>query len=225
MALPSQIERAARGDRQSAGPKRTFVDDEGIFALPNLPAEIYAEYRREAARKLADIAVVQHPCELDPDNDVEVCTHADHQRDADFLRVTLEVLALRDDPREDDLPDDDAPIGGAVEAETPAPTVNTTGARNQRGLDVSWQERAACVGEDVLIFYGADGGGYEREGPTERKVREAKAKRICARCPVQAACREYAFQMNERYGVWGGLTEDERALKRRQWLLRRARVA
>ena len=34
---------------------------------------------------------------------------------------------------------------------------------------------------------------------------------ICAGCPVRMACLDYALRAGERYGIWGGLTPDERA--------------
>lgn len=46
--------------------------------------------------------------------------------------------------------------------------------------DVSWQDRAACRGMDMLLFFGPDG-----EPRPEREIREAKAKAVCASCPVQ----------------------------------------
>ena len=44
----------------------------------------------------------------------------------------------------------------------------------------------------------------------EGKCREA-AKSICATCPVIEECREHSFAVREPYGVWGGLSEEERA--------------
>jgi WhiB family transcriptional regulator, redox-sensing transcriptional regulator len=41
------------------------------------------------------------------------------------------------------------------------------------------------------------------------------AKRVCARCPVQAPCLEYALETNQPDGVWGGTTPaDRRRLKK-----------
>jgi len=36
------------------------------------------------------------------------------------------------------------------------------------------------------------------------------AKAVCAQCPVLAACRAHALAVQEPYGIWGGLSEEER---------------
>ena len=41
--------------------------------------------------------------------------------------------------------------------------------------------------------------------------RDERAKQVCATCPVLQQCREHALAAREPYGVWGGMTEDERA--------------
>lgn len=46
------------------------------------------------------------------------------------------------------------------------------------------------------------------------------AKDICAQCPVIAECLSYALDTEQEFGVWGGLSEDER----RRILLRRKRT-
>lgn len=38
----------------------------------------------------------------------------------------------------------------------------------------------------------------------------ARAVDLCNSCPIEDACRQYALTAQERQGVWGGLTEDER---------------
>jgi WhiB family redox-sensing transcriptional regulator len=70
---------------------------------------------------------------------------------------------------------------------------------------------AACKGEDPDLFFGPSA-----EFVTTRQQRDAKAKAICARCPVRAECVEYALDTREAYGIWGGLTEDERRAMLRQ---------
>ncbi|MEZ5117295.1 MAG: WhiB family transcriptional regulator [Candidatus Nanopelagicales bacterium] len=76
-----------------------------------------------------------------------------------------------------------------------------------------WQMQAACRGEDPSLFFHPEG----ERGPA-RLARELAAKAVCASCPVMAQCAAHALRVREPYGVWGGLTEDER-----ESLLRRRR--
>jgi WhiB family transcriptional regulator, redox-sensing transcriptional regulator len=69
----------------------------------------------------------------------------------------------------------------------------------------SWRTRAACREVDSTVFFAPDG----EPGP-KQAAREARAKAICARCPVVRQCATYAIWSGERYGVWGGLSERER---------------
>jgi WhiB family redox-sensing transcriptional regulator len=39
-----------------------------------------------------------------------------------------------------------------------------------------------------------------------------RAKTVCELCPVRADCLDHAIRVGERYGVWGGLTSDERLI-------------
>lgn len=67
-----------------------------------------------------------------------------------------------------------------------------------------WYERALCAQTDPEAFF-PEKGGSTRE-----------AKRICSRCEVRIECLEYALCHDERFGIWGGLSERERRkLKRR----------
>ena len=72
--------------------------------------------------------------------------------------------------------------------------------------DQSWQERALCAETDPEAFF-PEKGGSTRE-----------AKRICTGCEVRAECLEYALTMDERFGIWGGLSERERRRLRRRTL-------
>jgi len=76
---------------------------------------------------------------------------------------------------------------------------------------MSWEERAACVGLNARLFFGPDG-----ERAEEREIREAKAKAICALCPVRAQCLDYALENSVKHGIWGGLNQEERARERRR---------
>jgi WhiB family transcriptional regulator, redox-sensing transcriptional regulator len=68
-----------------------------------------------------------------------------------------------------------------------------------------WQLDAACAGLDTALFYQAD-----NERGSSVRLRERKAKAICARCPVISNCLKEALKNNEPYGVWGGMSADER---------------
>jgi WhiB family redox-sensing transcriptional regulator len=69
---------------------------------------------------------------------------------------------------------------------------------------LSWQERALCAQTDPEAFF-PEKGGSTRE-----------AKRVCLSCEVRSECLEYALAHDERFGIWGGLSERERRrLKRR----------
>ncbi|MER5492811.1 MULTISPECIES: WhiB family transcriptional regulator [unclassified Streptomyces] len=68
-----------------------------------------------------------------------------------------------------------------------------------------WQLLAACRGVDSSLFFHPEG-----ERGAARSAREHSAKEVCMRCPVRAECAAHALQVREPYGVWGGLTEDER---------------
>ncbi len=61
-----------------------------------------------------------------------------------------------------------------------------------------WQEEALCAQTDPEAFF-PEKGGSTRE-----------AKRICTGCDVRAECLEYALAHDERFGIWGGLSERER---------------
>ena len=71
----------------------------------------------------------------------------------------------------------------------------------------SWQSQAACQGMDTTAFFHPPG---ERGKTRSRRI--AAAKRICAQCPVVNECLAHALRFREPYGVWGGLSEEERAL-------------
>ena len=68
-----------------------------------------------------------------------------------------------------------------------------------------WQYDGACRGTDPMTFFHPEG----ERGPS-REQRDRAAKAICATCPVQRQCAEHALAVREPYGVWGGLTEEER---------------
>ena len=68
-----------------------------------------------------------------------------------------------------------------------------------------WQRLGSCRGMDSATFFHPDG-----ERNPSRARRTARAKEVCARCPVIEPCREFALRTREPFGVWGGLAESER---------------
>ncbi|MFM1917647.1 MAG: hypothetical protein RJB01_1162 [Actinomycetota bacterium] len=68
-----------------------------------------------------------------------------------------------------------------------------------------WQILSACRGLDSAVFFHPEG----ERGPA-RAARQAKAKAVCATCPVIAECAAHALAVREPYGVWGGMSEEER---------------
>ena len=69
-----------------------------------------------------------------------------------------------------------------------------------------WQERGLCRDRDENWFVGPDS-----EGAAARRRRERRAVQVCRSCPVLTTCRQHALTEREPHGVWGGLTERERA--------------
>ena len=77
-----------------------------------------------------------------------------------------------------------------------------------------WTARGACRHSDPELFF-----PVAARGPALRQL--ARAKRVCASCPVRIDCLEYALQSGQGFGVWGGASEQERRLMRRRQLRRR----
>ncbi|MCF6744498.1 WhiB family transcriptional regulator [Blastococcus sp. KM273128] len=76
--------------------------------------------------------------------------------------------------------------------------------------DDSWRIDALCAETDPEAFF-PEKGGSTRD-----------AKRVCTGCPVRAECLEFALANDERFGIWGGLSERER---RRVRLQRRGTIS
>jgi WhiB family redox-sensing transcriptional regulator len=69
---------------------------------------------------------------------------------------------------------------------------------------LAWQSDSLCAQTDPEAFF-PEKGGSTRD-----------AKKICASCEVRAHCLEYALENDERFGIWGGLSERERRKLRKR---------
>ena len=73
--------------------------------------------------------------------------------------------------------------------------------------ELGWQDQALCAQTDPEAFF-PEKGGSTRE-----------AKRVCRSCEVRAECLEYALEHDERFGIWGGMSERERRRLKREAVL------
>ena len=69
---------------------------------------------------------------------------------------------------------------------------------------MDWRSRAACRTEEPELFFPVGS-----RGPA--LVQQALAKSVCRRCPVMIQCRTWALATGQAAGVWGGMSEGERA--------------
>jgi WhiB family transcriptional regulator, redox-sensing transcriptional regulator len=67
-----------------------------------------------------------------------------------------------------------------------------------RAFTERWKRDARCRGADPAKWFP---GAHESA---------AEAKRICAECPVQVDCLEYALANGEKFGIWAGTNKDDR---------------
>lgn len=70
--------------------------------------------------------------------------------------------------------------------------------------ELGWQADALCAQTDPEAFF-PEKGGSTRD-----------AKKVCGSCNVKAQCLEYALANDERFGIWGGLSERERRRLRKR---------
>jgi len=127
--------------------------------------------------------------------------------------TAVRYRTVEDDPAED-FPGIDVPPGGeafedflrretTVPAEVPVRLPLLELVETDESV-LSWQERALCAQTDPEAFF-PEKGGSTRE-----------AKRVCVSCEVRSECLEYALANDERFGIWGGLSERERRRLKKQ---------
>lgn len=67
---------------------------------------------------------------------------------------------------------------------------------------MTWQQQAACRGQDTDLFVGDSNAGARYYDV---------ARRVCAVCPVVDECLQYALDNGISMGLWGGMSPDQRA--------------
>lgn len=70
-----------------------------------------------------------------------------------------------------------------------------------QALAVPW-DMAICAQTDPEAFFPEKGGST------------ARAKAVCDSCPIRRECLDWALAHDERFGVWGGTSEQDRRLIR-----------
>jgi WhiB family redox-sensing transcriptional regulator len=73
----------------------------------------------------------------------------------------------------------------------------------------NWRQSAACRGMNAEMFHPF----------SERDFRLGESRAVCAGCPVRDECGEYGIA-HEEFGVYGGLSENERRKIRRERQIR-----
>ena len=76
-------------------------------------------------------------------------------------------------------------------------------------VDEEWKLRAACRGMDPDLWFPSEIGRRHYARTVAALTERAKA--VCKDCPVRWRCLDYARVTDQSWGIWGGLTEEERA--------------
>ena len=84
--------------------------------------------------------------------------------------------------------------------------------------EYGWRAEALCRDTDPELFF--------RIGTTGAAlVQIEQARAVCRQCPVQADCLDFALTTNQDSGIWGGTSEEERRVLRREFVARQKAVA
>ena len=84
--------------------------------------------------------------------------------------------------------------------------------------DYGWRAEALCRDTDPELFFpiGTTGAAL---------VQIEQARAVCRQCPVQSDCLDFALTTNQDSGIWGGTSEEERRVLRREFVARQKAVA
>jgi WhiB family redox-sensing transcriptional regulator len=79
--------------------------------------------------------------------------------------------------------------------------LNTMVAAGHTSTD--WREFAACRSAEPELFFPVSAAGQSLD-------QAERAKAVCAVCTVRRECLQFALATRQDYGVWGGMSEQER---------------
>jgi len=88
------------------------------------------------------------------------------------------------------------------------PRTKTSAPESAAAAQPGWRGQSACQSEDPELFF-----PLSPLGPGLAQLAVAKA--VCGRCRVRAECLRFALSTGQEYGVWGGMSEEERTAMRR----------
>ena len=75
--------------------------------------------------------------------------------------------------------------------------------------DYSWRRNASCKDTDPELFFPIGTTG-------QALVQISEAKVVCDECAVRGKCLDFALETNQDWGIWGGMSEEERRDIRRR---------
>jgi WhiB family redox-sensing transcriptional regulator len=84
--------------------------------------------------------------------------------------------------------------------------------------EYGWRSEALCRDTDPELFF-----PIGTTGAAVVQIEHARA--VCRQCPVQADCLDFALSTNQDSGIWGGTSEEERRVLRREYVARQKAVA
>ncbi|HET9600677.1 MAG TPA: WhiB family transcriptional regulator [Acidimicrobiales bacterium] len=84
--------------------------------------------------------------------------------------------------------------------------------------EYGWRSEALCRDTDPELFF-----PIGTTGAALLQIEQARA--VCRQCPVQAECLDFALATNQDSGIWGGTSEEERRVLRREFVARQKAVA
>jgi WhiB family redox-sensing transcriptional regulator len=83
--------------------------------------------------------------------------------------------------------------------------------------DYTWRDQALCRDTDPDLFFPVGTTGMAL-------LAIDQAKDVCGACEVRIECLDFALATNQDSGIWGGLSEEERRVIRRERAARARRA-